>query len=176
MLQQSKASFRVECPDCDVTHEADAFHETKEYVEGHQEHTGHQMEWSHAEFDHVPDGEREWELNCRTCDRTWAFLTEDEANDFRDEHATSTDHRIQESPEARPLHLGREDLDPADHNAIRTLIADLDDHFTRGAPEDALFAHFGGDMTQIARVQLTIEQLERKSEVYRPLHGFDRTV
>jgi hypothetical protein len=174
MNQNSTPSFKVDCPVCNLTNEANTFHAASKFVEKHEEHTGHEMEWVRAEFDYDITPHEGWKLTCKTCSETWQFESEDAASEFRKEHTKYTDHEIANPPEKRTSNQLSGDLE-SDVSAVKNLIAGLEDQYEDGAPEQAIYAYFSGDSPQIAQVKHKLKKLKQQGEVYEPRTGYLRT-
>jgi hypothetical protein len=170
MGQGTTPSFRVECPECDVTYESDEFDETSEFVTKHSSHTGHEMKWSHADFDLDIKLETNWELTCDTCNEAWRFETVAAAREFQDEHAEYTNHEITNQPVEVEIDI----LSGKDERSLKGFIEKLENGYDEGVPEQAILAQFSEE-SGIGKVQHELNKLKQKGEVYEPQAGRLRT-
>lgn len=166
----------MECQECDVTHGADEFCDTDQFVDKHEEHTGNEVEWVRADVEFDFDTYREWRLTCHTCNRAWHFMTERAAHEFQEEHAEYTNHSITKQPEPRSGSLPKHTVESVDEESIRSLIADLADYYEEGAYHAAIYAHVGNNPTDHVRARQAIKKLKKQGEVYRPSQSFFKTV
>lgn len=174
MAQRTPPAFKVECPDCGLTHESDEFDETVEFADKHAEHTGHEVGWVRTAFQPDVDPLTEYVLECDVCDDEWTFDSYEDAQSFREEHGKYTDHSIENEPTEEPFKI-HTDTDLRDEKEVKDLVSRLEEEFENGAPEQAIYASISDEPEQVARARTLVEKLRRKGEVYEPARGYLRT-
>lgn len=175
VAQSNEQWFEACCIDCGMTSESNDFDEVLEFQTKHTEHTDHEIEWTKSNFAIDAEPFSVWTVTCETCDNTWRFGREDEAQEHISEHERWTDHEIDEGPTEEPVPAPRGTGGPDD---MLEVIQELEQHFETGVPKRAIYACLREEHeeTAIPYIKTQMDELAERGQIYEPKTGYVETV
>ncbi|WP_231189872.1 hypothetical protein [Haladaptatus sp. DYF46] len=179
-------SFSVECTECDMDEDADDYSSLEKFSRKHVEHTGHDIRWVQGSA--VPEvsvsESTDYRLRCETCNESWSFDSQYEAEEFQSDHAEYTDHEAVgeiETEESWTAHCGdcrttqefatqseanewRDEHRTKDHRTgIRTVFGTIREQQTESAQSEPSLVETGHSKSQRDRIK-NIKELISKLE------------